>query len=397
MAYKNDWSPAGSRKSRWRIAKAAFRGFSPAIAFLFLLGCSPNPSSPSVSVAPQPGNLVYFGVNLDWAVDSPAAFNGRLGNKAAVFVQFLGFPLGLFDSINLESSINMVAKEGGMLMVTLQPQGGLDAVTATVAEEFALRVAGFNDRGVPILIRFAHEMNGSWYVWSQQPTAYIRAFRTLATAIHAMAPKAAMVWAPNYGGGYPFSGGAFACPSGAPDFALLDSDGDGSLTAMDDPYMPYYPGDEAVDWVGMSLYQWGNAYPWGKNEVPEPGKLIAQLTGAYNGLGGDDRSIPDFYQAFSVTHGKPIAIAETAALYNTEQTEGASELALKQAWWRQVFDPQMLADYPRIKMINWFEHRKSESEIGGAVIDWRVLATDAIASSFIADLPVDLLCFADQL
>jgi hypothetical protein len=47
-------------------------------------------------------------------------------------------------------------------------------------------------------------------------------------------------------------------------------------------------------------------------------------------------------------------------------------------------------------MINWFEQLKGESEIGNAVIDWRVLATAAIASSFLADLPTDLLCFADR-
>ena len=64
----------------------------------------------------------------------------------------------------------------------------------------------------------------------------------------------------------------------------------------DDPYSPYYPGDAAVDWVGMSLYHWGNAYPWGENEIPEAGKFIAQLTGTYDGLNGDDSPLPDFYE-----------------------------------------------------------------------------------------------------
>lgn len=48
---------------------------------------------------------------------------------------------------------------------------------------------------------------------------------------------------------------------------------------QDDAYAPYYPGDEAVDWVGMPLYHWGSRYPWGENELPEPNKLAEQLLG----------------------------------------------------------------------------------------------------------------------
>ena len=67
----------------------------------------------------------------------------------------------------------------------------------------------------------------------------------------------------------------------------------------DDPYAPYYPGDDAVDWVGMSLYHWGSAYPWGENEIPEAGKLLAQVTGEYDGLNGDERAVPDFYGTYA--------------------------------------------------------------------------------------------------
>ena len=161
-------------------------------------------------------------------------------------------------------------------------------------------------------------MNGSWYPWSQQPSAYIKAFQVVADAIHSKAPQSAMLWAPNYGGGYPFKGGQFEIKPESADFKLLDTNQDGQITMSDDPYSPYYPGDAAVDWVGMSLYHWGNAYPWGENEIPEAGKFIAQLTGNYNGLNGDDRAIPDFYEVYYKGHGKPLAIPETAAFYNPD-------------------------------------------------------------------------------
>ena len=98
---------------------------------------------------------------------------------------------------------------------------------------------------------------------------------------------------------------------------MLDTNQDGRLDMADDPYGPYYPGDDAVDWVGMTIYHWGSEYPWGENEIPEADKFIQQLTGNFKGQNGDDTALPDFYEVFHTTHRKPVAIPETAALYNT--------------------------------------------------------------------------------
>lgn len=67
----------------------------------------------------------------------------------------------------------------------------------------------------------------------------------------------AMVWAPNVGINYPFTGGGNPYPTRATDplnFAALDTTPDGVIDYKDDPYLPFYPGDEFVDWVGISLY-----------------------------------------------------------------------------------------------------------------------------------------------
>jgi hypothetical protein len=232
-------------------------------------------------------------------------------------------------------------------------------------------------------------MNGSWYSWGQQPTAYIRAFRLIAQAVHTLAPNSAMLWAPNYGAGYPFTGGAHSAQPGSPDFAVLDTNHDGVLDAHDDPYAPYYPGDDAVDWVGMTLYHWGDIWPWGKNIVPEPGKFAAQLTGSYNGANGDERTVPDFYGIYAVGYGKPMSVPETAALFNTSVESGDAELDVKRAWWRQVFSAETARSFPEIKMINWFEWRKPESELGGAVVDWTATLNPTIRVPFVTDLGLD--------
>jgi hypothetical protein len=358
-----------------------------------LSACTQKPVIPTPPRQPELIEGTYFGVNLDWSNITPEEFNQALGHRAAVYVQFFQFPLTELDLIHLETAVDAVAAEKGMLMVTLEPWGGLDTVTSETVSILVDKLAEYNARGIPMFIRFAHEMNGSWYPWCQQPSAYIQAFRLIAEAVHREAPATAMMWAPNYGGGYPFIGGPFKVQPDHPDFELLDTNQDGLLDMNDDPYSPYYPGDDVVDWVGMTLYHWGNSHPWGENEMPEENKFIAQLTGDYNGLNGDDSAIPDFYEIFYTTHKKPIAIPETAALFNSTRS-GPTELEIKQAWWRQVLDAELLAAYPGIKMINWFEWMKPEREIDGEIIDWRALGSPVIAEKFRSDLPVKQLIFA---
>jgi hypothetical protein len=328
---------------------------------------------------------VLFGVNLDWGSETLAQYAQDLGHSPAVAAQFTSLP---YDDVAwgwVTASSAQTRAAGAVLLLTVQPTQGLEAVTAEVVAKLASDLRAINDEGTPVVVRLAHEMNGSWYPWSQRPSEYIEVFRKVAAAVHQHAPGTEMLWAPNYGGGYPFSGGQYGAVPGSKDFALLDTNADGVLTMADDPYLPYYPGDDAVDWVGMSLYHWGNHYPWGTNDIPEAGKLSAMLTGSYSGSVGDERAVPDFYQTFGTQHHRPVAIAETGALYATRGV-GSDELSVKQAWWRQVFSMEAHEQFPMLKMINWFEWNKDETEVGG-LVDWRALGSTTTRSAFVADLP----------
>jgi hypothetical protein len=42
-------------------------------------------------------------------------------------------------------------------------------------------------------------------------------------------------------------------------------------------YLPYYPGDEWVDWVGMSIFHFGQTSDFGPNEVSEPLKFAQKV------------------------------------------------------------------------------------------------------------------------
>lgn len=277
------------------------------------------------------------------------------------------------------------AGAGAVHLLTLEPTAGLAALTDDVVGDLVALLQEVTGSGVPVIVRFAHEMNGSWYAWGQQPEEYVAAFRRVATAVHEQVPGAAMMWAPNYGGGYPFDGGAHAAPDGSAAAAVLDTDGDGDVTGVDDPYGPYYPGDEYVDWVGMSLYHWGSAHPWGENEIPEPGKFAAQLTGTYAGLGGDDTAVPDFYADHGQARSKPVAIPETAALV-IDRGAPDEQNAIRQAWWRQIFAPETSEQFPLLRLVNWFEWVKFEPEVNDTV-GWAILGDPASREAFLADLP----------
>jgi hypothetical protein len=341
----------------------------------------------AAAVVPRDG--VLFGVNLDWKTETLEQHRTNLGQAPAVAVEFSDIPYDRPTWEHTKSAARQVKQNGGVLLLTLEPHAGLDAVSPEVIRTLAYDLLDLNNSGVPVIVRFAHEMNGSWYAWGQQPAHYKAVFRQVATAIHTIAPGSSLMWAPNYGGGYPFAGGKFAAKPGTEDFRELDTDGlgeiTGQLTMHDDSYAPYYPGDEYVDWVGVSLYHWGNHHPWGNNDITEPHKFIDMLNGSYNGTAGDDSGVPNFYQVYGVQHQKPVAIVETAAIF-TPSRRGESELAVKQAWWKQVFSDETHQRFPQLKMINWFEWRKFEIEINDWV-DWRAAGSPAIRNAFANDLP----------
>ena len=171
-------------------------------------------------------------------------------------------------------------------------------------------------------------------------------------------------------------------------FAATDTDHDGVLSGLDDPYAPYWPGDAQVDWVGLGLRHWGNEYPWGENEVPEGSRFAALLTGTYQGPLGDQTAVPDFYGLYAEGRGKPLAIPGTGAYYR-HGAGGSSPLDVKSAWWRQVLDPATTARFPRLGLVEWQETAAPATE-GAGEVDWRVTTEPAVAVAFRAGLAASL-------
>ncbi|GAA1147343.1 OpgC domain-containing protein [Nocardioides aquiterrae] len=338
-------------------------------------------------VRPEPG-APWFGPGLDSGTGeerTPEQYADGLGLDPSLVTIHVGYPLAEDDVSHLEDETRRIAAIGAVVVLDVEPEVPLADLTRDDATTLAAHVAeAETELDSQVLVRFAPEMNGSWRAWGQQPTAYTRAFRDLADVLHTHTERARTVWSPVYGSGYPFTldQGADSDLGDEIDRVAdeLDTSGDGQVTEADDPYGPYYPGDGAVDWVGLYLYRLGQSQGVEGNTVPDADEYERRLAEDWGYA--DPAGRDSFYDRFAAGHGKPMLV-ETGALYDPS-VEGAAELDLKRAWWRQVL--AATSSHPLIGGISWLEVERVEPEVDDRPVDWRATHTGALTRALRADL-----------
>ncbi|KAJ3385832.1 hypothetical protein HDU84_002014 [Entophlyctis sp. JEL0112] len=339
---------------------------------------------------------MLLGYSLNWQYTFPQDVINILSDfSPPVYNVFMDFgptqdaTIG-FDNSSLNWFGSLCGKTKSMLELTLQPES-LTTITDAMFEAMATELRNVNQNyAVPIFLRYGHEMNGNWPVYGYQPTAFKASFIKMANAVRAKTNMTAMVWAPNVGITYPFGASVIPLPTkGTADFTAMDTNGDGEIDSDDDPYTPYYPGNQYVDWVGLSLYY----YPFEDcyNCAVYSNYFQDYLTGQGNvtelAVGTLDATyikVHNFYNMFSnsTTYDKPLMLPETAAPYFTNMTAtsaSVSETAIKSGWWKQVLGDNSIKQFPRLKMAVNFEEEKVQTPFGSTpyLADWRVLNTSS--------------------
>lgn len=222
------------------------------------------------------------------------------GKKHAAYLLYLTYGMKLST---YKSHFEKARKEGVALQIALQPINGLDEVEDDeYLRNFAKEVS---DVDVPIFIRFANEMNDPTSSWFVEPEEYIEKFRIVSSVLHEEASNAIVVWAPNM----------------FPPNTIAD----------------YYPGDDYVDWVGISLYKeyLPDLDPLGKNIDRE--SYVEKLDVIYDLYG--DR--------------KPIFISEGGVSYtNYKNGDDISDWAAKQLENLYSYLPMR---YPNVKAVFYFD------------------------------------------
>ena len=199
-------------------------------------------------------------------------------------------------------------------------------------EIYAAQAAAF---GGKLLIRFMHEFNGNWYVWSGNkngrenggPRKVVAVWKYVVDKFReAGAHNVKWLWVPH-----------------GPSTDLS--------TEAWNHLANYWPGDDYVDWIGLDAYNFYPIDPWG-GERP------------YRDFDNCFRAIYDSCMAIS---DKPLMIAEF----------GSGEFdykGLTKADWVEEAFYKIKTEYPGIKLFTWFHIRKEH--------DWRVNSSPETLKAF---------------
>jgi Glycosyl hydrolase family 26 len=184
-------------------------------------------------------------------------------------------------------------------MITLEPVAGEGEIpSAAIADgrydaelsADARTAAAFSGR---VLLRYAQEMNGSWFPRrSADPAAFVAAWIHIVKIFRASgADNVAFVWTPSVG------------------------------VAGTEPIEPYFPGDAFVDYVGL------DGYNWGSTRWQSFGQIFAED-----------------YRRISELSERPFIIGETASAPGAGKAE----------WIRNAFGREIPRGFPRIAAVVWF-------------------------------------------
>lgn len=348
----------------------------PLLMALLLMVPAPARAAGEAGTTPPSNEGPYLGALLDWAADSTAGHAQRLGAPAALYGRSVPLPMSEQEQGYLRAYFGQVAAQGAHALLTIRPEVPLTDVDGPLASSLAAQVAdAAKGYGGTVFVRFAPQMNASWVRWGQQPEAYREAFGVLASAMDDELEEPLMVWSPTAAEDYPFRDPSATAPSGGP-LGSLDTDGNGEWNFEDDAYAPYYPGDDVVDWVGLSAYHDETRDGPARNAVPTSGEFEA-LLGPASSAG--QPAAEDFYAAYASARDKPLMV-ETAAFYSPGVQGGSLETETKSVWWEQVLAAPGNG-YERIAAVVWNEQIEQRQD-GAVSVDWRTTHTPDLAAAF---------------
>ncbi len=271
-----------------------------------------EPRSPAEVVGPGPANdgvLLGMSVGMTRAEREP---RWRMLEDAAGRSYDIGHVFHAWDMAIPTPDDLMHIEDGRLLMISWNGTDTIEIQNGGHDEWIRAQARATRDLGVDVLFRWLWEMDGRRRItWVHSPEDFVGAWNHVRTIFaEEGATNAQFVWCPN-------------------EFLFWNGG---------DPE-PWYPGDDAVDWLCA------DGYNWAESRDSEDWVDLVDIFG-------------DFYD-WATPKGKPIVIAETGI---AETDPGA-----KAEWLRQV--PRLLRDeLPEIDAFVYFD--KDFRELGHA--DWRL-------------------------
>jgi hypothetical protein len=210
-----------------------------AVAAAITLSKRPDSGPLPVNLPATPGT--YLGI---YAKGSPASYSGvtSFKNATGTHPDVLMYYSGWFEPFQV-SFAQKAASEGAVPLVQLDPMGSEQEGPISLAaiatgkydpylSSYAVAVKAYKH---PVIMSFAHEMNGPWYPWGTRgaasPQTYVAAWRHVVKIFRALgATNVTWMWTVN-----------------------IINNAHGTKARIPSPG-PWWPGSSYVNWVGIDGY-----------------------------------------------------------------------------------------------------------------------------------------------
>lgn len=249
-----------------------------------------------------------------------------LGHPVQIVQRFISWLWQPATQSGVIDQLRAVSTPSRTVMITWEP-GDYGATSAHIA--LSSIASGAEDPEIrtflgqltnfpgPVALRFAHEMNGSWYPWAGDPATYVAAWRHIHALVASIAPSVKMVWAVNN----------------------VDQPASNTMEA-------YWPGDSQVEVIGIDGYNCLRGWQ-------TPGAVFSS---AYSRVQAIDRKLP-------------VWITETASCESSAKVAGSAGHT-KAAWITALYQYRDSA-MPAVAAIVWFDRNKE--------FDWQIASSASAA------------------
>jgi hypothetical protein len=314
----------------------------------------PAATNNCIDSAPKPS--VYFGVHVPGWLDSLEQvflFEEHAQKKVAIVMLYQGwgltdgtqnFQTSWMDNIRNHGSIPMVSWEPWLYTAGIsQPKYQLADIINGNFDSYIQKWADDSKTwGHPYFLRFAAEMNGNWFPWSEgvngnQTGEYVQAWRHVHDIFTSRGvTNVSWVWSPN-----------------------IEYNGSTQLEGL-------YPGDDYVDWLGMDGYNWGTIVHDAPDAV-SPHGINTNQSATVTGWQTFSQVFGPTFTHITMLSTKPLMVAEMAS---TEPGGSKAE------WITDALSTQIPCNFKRIRAFIWFNENKET--------DWRIESSPSAQNAFAA-------------
>ena len=276
----------------------------------------------------EPQSGAYLGgyvVQDSYIQGSMRTFNEVTGKQHASYFLYVGYGMPF-----PKTWVNYVKSVGAVPHIALEPNNGLKEV---MDDDYLRQFAkDAKEADVPIFLRYASEMNGTWTAYSGNADLYKEKWKLVYNVMKAEAPNVIMVWT--------------------------------VFTFPEETITNFYPGDAYVDWVGVNIYNviYHNDNIRSKSMDEDPLKLLDYVYNTYS-------------------YKKPIQISEFGVSHYTS-TDNKFYIDFAKQKIARLYK-NLPIRYPRVKSIFYFDVNNIEDGVPGRQInDYSVTNDPSILKTY---------------